>query len=247
MAKASAKTTPKKRKKARKQPARNWYVRPLAYLALFVAIIITLPLLLTLIYRLEFVHPISTLMLTRTVTFQPANRHWKEIDEISPSLIQSVMMSEDGKFCSHNGVDWDALNNVIDDALEGEKTRGASTLTMQTVKNLFLWNSRSYLRKGLEIPLALWFDFAVPKKRILEIYLNIAEWDEVAFGAEAASRLYFKRSAKKLTYRQASLLAATLPNPRGRDAAKPSRRMNKLARIVAQRAKASGAYIGCVK
>jgi len=156
-------------------------------------------------------------------------------------------MSEDGKFCSHNGVDWDALTSVIDGALEGEKTRGASTLTMQTVKNLFLWNSRSYLRKGLEIPLALWFDLVVPKKRILEIYLNIAEWDEVVFGAEAASRLYFKKPSNKLTYRQSSLLAATLPNPRNRDAARPNRRMIRLAKIVERRAKASRAYIGCVK
>ncbi|MBL4727135.1 MAG: transglycosylase domain-containing protein, partial [Rhizobiaceae bacterium] len=118
-------------------------------------------------------------MLTRTLTLKPVNRHWTDIEDIAPALVQSVIMSEDGQFCMHNGVDWNELTTVIDGVLGGEKTRGASTLTMQTVKNLFLWNDRSYLRKGLEIPLALWFDLVVPKKRILEIYLNIAEWDEV--------------------------------------------------------------------
>lgn len=219
-------------------------LRYAAYVLLF---IVMLPIVLTLIYRIEAIHPVSTLMLSRTLTFKSVNRQWREIDDISPSLIQSVMMSEDGKFCTHNGIDWDALNTVIDDAWEGEKTRGASTLTMQTVKNLFLWNSRSYLRKGLEIPLALWLDLILPKKRILEIYLNIAEWDEVVFGAESAAKLYFKKSAKKLSYRQASLLAVTLPNPRNRDAAKPGRRMNKTAKIIQRRARASGAYVKCVQ
>ena len=247
MAKASTKKKLKSKKKPALKKLKSFLMRMLRYIAAIVALIILLPLALSVLYRVEGVQPISTLMLTRTLTLKPVNRHWTSIDDIAPALVQSVIMSEDGKFCSHNGVDWSALTTVIDDALDGEKTRGASTLTMQTVKNLFLWNSRSYLRKGLEIPLALWFDLVVPKKRILEIYLNIAEWDEVVFGAEAASRLYFKRSAENLTYRQAALLTTTLPGPRYRDAAKPSRHMIQVAKIISRRAKASRAYIGCVQ
>lgn len=247
MAKASIKKKPKSKKKPAAKKLKGFLKRVFRYTAAIIALVIALPLALSVLYRVDGVQPISTLMLTRTLILEPVNRHWTSIDDIAPALVQSVIMSEDGKFCSHNGVDWDALTTIIDDALDGERTRGASTLTMQTVKNLFLWNSRSYLRKGLEIPLALWFDLVVPKKRILEIYLNIAEWDEVVFGAEAASRLYFKRSAENLTYRQAALLTTTLPNPRNRDAAKPSRRMIQVAKIISRRAKKSRAYIGCVQ
>ncbi|MFK5980563.1 MAG: monofunctional biosynthetic peptidoglycan transglycosylase [Rhizobiaceae bacterium] len=247
MAKAGIKKKRKPKKKPAAKKLKGFLKRLFRYTAVIVALIIMLPLALSVLYRIEGVKPISTLMLTRTLTLKPVNRHWAAIEDIAPALVQSVIMSEDGKFCSHNGVDWNALTTVIDGALDGARTRGASTLTMQTVKNLFLWNSRSYLRKGLEIPLALWFDLVVPKKRILEIYLNIAEWDEVVFGAEAASRLYFKRSAENLTYRQAALLTTTLPNPRNRDAAKPSRHMIQVAKIINRRAKSSRAYIGCVQ
>lgn len=247
MAKASIKKKRKSKKKPAAKKLKGFLKRVFRYTASILALIVMLPLALSVLYRVEGVQPISILMLTRTLTLEPVNRHWKPIGDIAPALVQSVIMSEDGKFCTHNGVDWNALTTVIDGALDGEKTRGASTLTMQTVKNLFLWNSRSYLRKSLEIPLALWFDLVVPKKRILEIYLNIAEWDEVVFGAEAASRLYFKRSAENLTYRQAALLTTTLPSPRNRDAAKPSRHMIQVAKIISRRAKTSRAYIGCVQ
>lgn len=118
---------------------------------------------------------------------------------------------------------------------------------MQMVKNLFLWNGRSYLRKGLEFPLALIADAVLSKKRIMEIYLNIAEWGPGIYGIEAAARHYFKRSAAKLTARQAALLAVTLPNPALRNPAKPTRNMQRIARIVAGRAMRSGPYVTCVK
>lgn len=206
-----------------------------------------IPMVLTFLYKIEYVRPMSTLMLGRYLTFQEVKRDWVEIDDIAPVLINSVIMSEDGKFCSHNGVDWDALTTVIDDALEGEKTRGASTLTMQSVKNLFLWNSRSYIRKGLEVPLALYADLILSKRRQMEIYLNIAEWDVGVFGIQAASKRYFKRSAKKLSSKQASLLTVTLPNPKGRNAAKPTKSMRRVAAVVAKRAKKSGFYVACTK
>lgn len=217
-------------------------------IAIKVLVVLALiPLVLTFLYKIEVVRPMSTLMLGRYLTFQDVKRDWVEIDDIAPVLINSVIMSEDGKFCSHNGVDWDALNTVIDDALEGEKTRGASTLTMQSVKNLFLWNSRSYVRKALEVPLALYADLILSKRRQMEIYLNIAEWDEGVFGIEAAAKRYFKRSAKKLSAKQASLLTVTLPNPKGRNAAKPTKSMRRVAKVVAKRAQKSGFYVACTK
>jgi len=155
-------------------------------------------------------------------------------------------MSEDGQYCLHNGVDWQALNTVIDDAIDGEKTRGASTITMQSVKNLFLWNSRSFIRKGLEVPLALYVDAIWSKRRQLEIYLNIAEWGPGIYGIEAAAQYHFKRPAAKLSRAQAALLAVTLPNPALRNPKKPSRRMKALARINQARARVSGAYIRCL-
>ena len=156
-------------------------------------------------------------------------------------------MSEDGKFCSHSGVDWDAINLVIDDALDGEPVRGASTISMQSVKNLYLWSSRSYVRKALEVPLALLVDTVWGKKRLLEIYLNIAEWGPGVFGIEAASRHHFGRSASRLNRRQAALLAVTLPNPIARNPRKPSRGLRRLAKVIERRARASGAYIGCLR
>ncbi len=176
-----------------------------------------------------------------------ARRKWVSFDEMAPVIYQSVMMSEDGQFCSHNGIDWQALNQVIDDAFEGEKTRGASTITMQLVKNLFLWPNRSFIRKGLEVPYALMADAILSKRRIMEIYLNIVELDEGVFGVEAASQHYFNRSAAKMGPKFASLLAVTLPNPKARNPSKPSRKLRTLAGTIQKRARASGAYIKCLK
>lgn len=215
-------------------------------LAIALAVILALPLLLGIAYRFEPLRPVSTLMLARHVTFEPVDRQWVPLEEIAPVMVHSVIMSEDGRFCSHGGVDWRELNAQIDDALEGERVRGASTVTMQTAKNLFLWTSRSYLRKAAEIPLALYIDLIWPKRRIMEVYLNVAEWDEGVFGIEAAARHYFGRSANRLTARQAALLTITLPNPQGRNAARPTRGMNRIADIVQRRARQAGAYVQCV-
>ena len=160
-------------------------------------------------------------MLGRWLLLQPVERRWVPIEEVAPIAWQSIIMSEDGQFCSHHGVDLRELNAVIDDAMEGEKTRGASTITMQLAKNLFLWNGRSFLRKVMELPLAIYLDIVLPKQRIMEIYLNIAEWDTGVFGIEAAAQHYFKRPASQLSARQAALLAVTLPAAGGRDPSKP--------------------------
>lgn len=201
-----------------------------------------LPLVLTPIYGV--VRPVSTLMLWSAVTGQGMTRNWASLDQIAPSVVNSVLMSEDARFCEHHGVDWTELNAVLDSA--GGPSRGASTVPMQTMKNLFLWDSRSYIRKGLEIPLAYYLDFVLPKRRIIEIYLNIAQWGPGLFGIEAAAQKYFNRSASQLTSRQAALLASALPNPILRNPAKPTRYMTTKARTIEARARAAGAYVGCI-
>jgi len=252
--KITAEWKDKPKKKSAKKPAKEskkikkslW--RRLAWWSLILLVILALmPLALGLIYRSPNVHPVSTLMIYDRVLGKKVKRDWVPIDKIAPVLVYSVMMSEDGRYCAHDGVDWEAINMIIDDAMEGEKTRGASTITMQSVKNLFLWNSRSYLRKMLEVPLALYVDAIWSKRRQMEIYLNIVEWGPDIYGAEAAAKYHFGRSARRLNRRQAALLAVTLPNPRLRNPKKPSRRMKALASINRARARKAGAYIKCLK
>lgn len=213
----------------------------------FFSLVFGIPLILLMIYRIEAVKPVSTLMIRDALIGPGAKREWVELDAMSPHIPRSVMMSEDGLFCSHGGVDWAALNQVIDDALDGERTRGASTITMQLVKNLFLWPQRSFVRKGLEIPYAMMAELILSKRRIMEIYLNIVELDAGVFGVGAASRHYFKGSAGKLGPRNAARLAVTLPNPKSRNPANPSRQLRSLAATIQSRARASGAYITCLE
>jgi monofunctional biosynthetic peptidoglycan transglycosylase len=193
----------------------------------------------------RFAPPVSTPMLARHALLRPVERAYVPLERISPHLIAAVVTAEDARFCRHHGVDWGALREVLDDP-DGP-ARGASTITMQTVKNLFLWPSRSYLRKGLEIPLAATLDLVWPKRRILEVYLNVAEWGDGVFGAEAAARRHFNKSAASLTPREAARLAAALPNPRMRNPAKPSGRHARLAAIVERRARAAGPWIDCLQ
>jgi monofunctional biosynthetic peptidoglycan transglycosylase len=197
-----------------------------------------LPYLLAPLYRAG--HPVSTLMAWRYMTGAPVSRQWIDFNAISPALPRSVVSAEDAKFCSHHGIDWDALRDVIDDAEDGEVTRGGSTITQQVAKNLFLWPGRSVVRKALEFPLALWIDLVLPKQRILEIYLNIAELGPSGqFGAEAGAQYAFGHSAASLSSREAALLAAILPNPVRRSARNPGPGVRRLAGIYMTRAQAS--------
>jgi monofunctional glycosyltransferase len=224
--------------------APNLFIRLLRWIS--VAILALLVLLLTLVAAYRFVPPVSTLMLGRLLSGQPVERSFVPLERVSPHLIAAVVSSEDARFCEHNGVDWLALQDVIAQADEDGPARGASTIAMQTAKNLFLWPSRSYLRKGLEIPLALLIDLAWPKRRVLEVYLNIAEWGDGIFGVEAAARRIFGKSAAGLTPREAALLATSLPNPLRRDAAKPGRGHSRLAGTIQRRAGGASAYLGCL-
>jgi monofunctional glycosyltransferase len=200
--------------------------------------VLLLPYLSAPLYR--YGEPVSTLMLWRWVTGARVERIWVPLEAMGPALLRAVMAAEDGRFCEHHGVDWGALRSVMRTAEGGGELRGASTITQQVAKNLFLWPGRSFVRKGLEFPLALYIDAVLPKRRILEIYLNLAEWGpDGEFGAEAAARRAFGRSARDLTLAQAALLAATLPNPGDRNAAHPSRPLLRLAALYQARVRRS--------
>jgi monofunctional biosynthetic peptidoglycan transglycosylase len=212
-------------------------LRIVRILLLLLLAALLLPYLLTPIYRAG--HPVSTLMAWRWLKGAPVVRQWVDFSAISPYLPRSVVGSEDARFCSHRGIDWDALRDVIDDAEDGEVARGGSTITQQVAKNLFLWQGRSVVRKGLELPLALWINFVLPKQRILEIYLNIAEFGPTGqFGAEAGSNYAFGHSAATLSPREAALLAAILPNPVRRSARTPGPGVRRLGGTYKARASA---------
>ena len=151
-----------------------------------------------------------------------------------------MVAAEDANFCRHHGIDWNALREVIDDAEDGEVTRGGSTITQQVAKNLFLWPGRSVVRKALEFPLALWIDRVLPKQRILEIYLNIAELGPTGqFGAQSGALYAFGHPASALSPREAALLAAILPNPVRRSARNPSPGVRRLIGTYMARAQAA--------
>jgi len=223
---------------------RGWRPRRIVGLVLLLpALAFGVLLVLALVY--SAVPPPSTLMLGRWATLKPVDRQAVPLAAISPHLVQAVIASEDQRFCLHDGVDWGALREVVDD--EDGPSRGASTISMQTVKNVFLWPGRSVLRKGLEIPLAMAADALWGKRRMMEVYLNVAEWGEGVFGAEAAARRWFGKPARDLTRGEAALLAAVLPNPILRNPALPSRGVRAAAARIQTRMNGVAGLMGCVK
>jgi monofunctional biosynthetic peptidoglycan transglycosylase len=215
---------------------------------LFALSAMTLPILLTVQYAL-FPPPVSSLMIGRFLAGEGIDYQWRSLRSMSPELAKAVITSEDARFCEHQGIDWGAVQEVVEEAFDGDEQpiRGASTIAMQTAKNLFLWEGRSLVRKALEAPLALWIDAVWPKRRIMEVYLNIAEWAPGTYGAEAAARRHFGKSASALTRREAALLASVLPNPIKRSAGRPSRGVRRKATLIEQRVKTMGALLNCVK
>ena len=201
-----------------------------------------------LILAYRFVNPpLSMLMAGQALTGTEIHNNWVPLERISPHLVRSVVMSEDAQFCRHWGVDLGAIHDAIERSRQGGPIRGTSTISMQVVKNLFLWPQRSYVRKALELPLSVAADLVWSKRRMLEIYLNIAEWGPGIFGAEAAARYYFRRPATRLSANQSALLAISLPSPRVRRANRPSRLMKRLARRIIKRSRAADKYIKCLK
>lgn len=215
-------------------------------LLLVAVVLLLLPYALTLLYLV--VNPVSTPMTWRWMTGARVERSWVALAEMSPALPLTVIVAEDGQFCSHHGIDWRELRDVIRRADDLAEARGGSTITQQTAKNLFLWQGRSFVRKALELPLAVWIDLVMPKRRILEIYLNIAEWGpDGRFGAEAGAQWAFRKSARDLTDGEAALMASILPNPRRRSARQPGAGVRRLTGIYLNRARRAAQLGTCAR
>lgn len=210
------------------RPRRPARLRAIKFIAAILIGLLVLPYLLAPLYL--FGRPVSTLMLARWATGARVERVWVPLDAMAASLPAAVIAAEDARFCRHPGLDLAEIRDAIEDAETLGDVRGASTLSQQTAKNLFLWPGRSFLRKLLEAPLALWLDLVLGKRRLLEIYLNIAEWGPNGeFGAETAARRAFGKSARNLSPREAAMLAAALPAPTRRDPGRPGPALRRLA------------------
>jgi monofunctional biosynthetic peptidoglycan transglycosylase len=187
-------------------------------------------------------------MLWRWATGAQVERVVVPLSRISPALRLAVIVAEDGSFCRNPGIDLGAIRDALRQSGDVGEARGASTITQQTAKNLFLWQGRSFIRKALEIPLALWLNLVLPKRRILEIYLNIAEWGPNGeVGAEAGARWAFGKSARELTPHEAAELAAILPNPVQRSARTPDLLVRRLAGLYVRRAAEFSTLDACVR
>lgn len=188
--------------------------------------------------------PTSMLMLSQRFSGQPIARTWAPLETISPNLRRAVVTSEDAQFCRHWGFDFGEIRAALRAGGEGFG-RGASTISQQVAKNMFLWPGKSYVRKALEVPLTLVIEGLWPKRRIFEVYLNIAEWGPGVFGAEAAAQYYFSHPASDLSEREAALMAVALPNPIARDASDPDPAVARRATRLQARMRIAGTR-GCV-
>jgi len=177
--------------------------------------------------------PLTYLMVKRYIEHSGENKpailtkKWKRIEDISPNLIYAVVASEDAKFMQHNGLDLESMQKVMHSNKKGKRLKGASTISQQTAKNVFLWPARNYIRKGFEAYFTILIETLWGKKRIMEVYLNVIEMGRGIYGAEAASQKYFNKSAKSLTRREAALIASILPSPLKRNPKNPSNYMLK--------------------
>lgn len=178
-----------------------------------IGIVFVLPVALILIFRI-IVPPPTPLMIGTSFSGVSVYRDWVPLNAMSTDLVKAVIASEDGKFCSHNGFDWEAIQDALEYNSRGQNIRGASTISQQTAKNLFLPPARTWIRKGIEAYLTVLLEALWPKKRIMESYLNIVELGDGNFGVESAAQNYFGKSAAELNRTEAARLAAVLPNPR---------------------------------
>jgi monofunctional biosynthetic peptidoglycan transglycosylase len=219
--------------------------RSLRNAAIILIVLILLPYLIAPFYR--FVMPVSTPMLWRWLTGARVERIRTPLDQIGPVLPRTVIASEDGKFCTHHGVDLGELRAAFQESDDLSDMRGGSTISQQTAKNLFLWQGRSVVRKALELPLAMWLDLVLGKRRMMEIYLNVAEWGPNGeFGAEAGARRAFGKRTQNLSPGEAALLAAMLPNPHVRDARRPGPGLARVAGVYQARAARVRAIDACL-
>ena len=217
----------------------------LKQIAKYAAFLFVAPYLLVIIYSV--VPPISIPVIAKAITLQNPSWKWRSAKHISANLARAIISAEDGKFCTHSGVDWESLEKTIKKARKkGKLSKGASTINMQIAKNLFYWPLPNIVRKPLEIPMALWIDFIWSKKRTIEIYMNIAQMGPNIYGAEAASQYYYHIPAKNLNPAQSARLASILPNPIKRNPAKPSKYVRKYSGSIKTRAAVSKEYTDCI-
>ena len=206
----------------------RWLVKPLpkrwqrvtrrVFLCSLLALLLPVPVILVIAVVQP---PMTAVMMEQTIgrVFSGARPVWPRHTtvsraKLSPNLRRAVLASEDDRFYLHHGIDFVELDKAFERRRRGGKLRGASTLTQQVAKNLFLWNGRSFLRKGLEVYLTLWLELLLSKERLLDVYLNLAEWGPSTYGAEAAARLHYGKSATSLSRDEAARLAAILPSPK---------------------------------
>lgn len=173
--------------------------------------------------------PITLLMISRAFDGAKIDKTWVPLDQISPNLVRASIASEDNNYLGHRGFDLGAIYDALDERQQGKRQRGASTISQQTAKNVFLWSGKSWIRKGFEVYFTFLIERLWSKERIMEVYLNVIEMGNGVYGAEAAAQHYFGRSAAKITQRQAALIVAAYPNPRQRDPAHPTPYLNKRA------------------
>jgi len=214
--------TPRRTRKKKPEPKRPGLLRRLIRFVVrgtvaALAIVVTGVVALAALYRGPVDPPGGPYMLGEWLRLGHIEHVWRPMTAISPSLARAVVAAEDARFCSHTGIDGKAIADAIDDYQREGRMRGASTITQQTAKNVFLWQGRTLFRKGLEVPLAGLIEMFWGKRRILEVYLNVAEFGEGVFGAEAAARHYFNVTAAELTLGQSTRLATILPNPKVRN------------------------------
>ena len=190
---------------------------------------------------------ITPLMITRSIENDDEMQHkWVPIEEISENMALAVVSSEDNLFMSHSGFDFDQIQKAIEEAEKTGRQRGASTISQQTAKNVFLWNGRSWVRKGLEAYFTVLIELIWSKERIMEVYLNSIEMGPGIYGAEAVAQAHFGKSASKLTRREAALIAATLPNPLKYSSKNPSKYMRKRQRQITRlMGLVENPHIGC--
>lgn len=190
---------------------------------------------------------ITPLMITRSIENDDEMQHkWVPIEEISENMALAVVSSEDNLFMSHSGFDFDQIQKAIEEAEKTGRQRGASTISQQTAKNVFLWNGRSWVRKGLEAYFTVLIELIWGKERIMEVYLNSIEMGPGIYGAEAVAQAHFGKSASKLTRREAALIAATLPNPLKYSSKNPSKYMRKRQRHITRlMGLVENPHIGC--
>lgn len=208
-------------------------------------LVVLLPLALIAIYR-HVPPPATPLMLIRLVEGEGIAKDWMPLEAMGQNAPRAVIAAEDNLFCSHHGFDWKTLSRLVEEADDDGPARGGSTISQQTAKNLFLWPGRSYVRKALEAYLTALLELSLDKRRILELYMNVAEWGPGIYGVEAAAQANFKKPAAELSTREAARLAAILPNPRALSAGEPGPWTARQARRIEGRIGQLGPLYDCV-